>query len=105
MSNISPIIAQMQIISDNYLVARNLLTTVNYPFNEKINIYECTDIVFKVDKAFHSLNKKEQQIINKVFFKRAFTTSGFKQIDKEEYDALLKETIQHFLEVYYEIGR
>jgi hypothetical protein len=103
MQHQSPMISQMQIISHNYIIARKLLSNTSYAFTSILSVHECTDIVFKVNKAFLSLNDFEKSLINNEFFHQAYSDWWKKKYKKEEFDSLLKKTVQHFLEVYYEI--
>ena len=100
----SPMISQMETICRNYIIARSIIKTISYPYNCGVNIHECTDIILKVDKAFYSLTQSEQRLINNEFFYEARPYWWKESYSEEEYVTFLKQTIQRFLEVYYEIN-
>lgn len=99
----SSMIAQMQVISHNYILARTLLRNITYQFDGELDIHACTDIVFKVNKAFLSLTEQEKVFINNEFFHEAYMDWWKKIYTEKEYLSFLKKTVQRFLEAYYEI--
>lgn len=99
----SPLVSQMEIITHDYLLARKLLTNIDYPLFGQLNVHECTDIVFKVDKAIYQLSKEERKFLNNEFFKHNNPEWWKGEFTKEEYILNLKSTIQHFLEAFYEV--
>ena len=90
---------KMQIVANNYFFAWNVLLK-NYDLDDD-TFYLFIIYMQKVKEAFEALSQIEKRFLNYEYFYQAYPRWWKDSLSNYRYARIKRESIKHFLEVFY----